>query len=358
VLSPTINGAADLVAAFPVTEGLHAAWGTGAIPGRYDTTSGAFRFTCGGEGALAYDDPLLYPGKNGASHLHKYFGANGVDAATTMASLAQTTSSNCNYGSKVVNRSAYWMPALIDDAGFVRNPDWIAVYYKRAMASAPACAPGSANFIGQCVGLPNQIRFIAGWDPTKPDQSGAGMSWYCSGGTNQHYKNLDDVFASGCKPGDELVADLAFPNCWDGKYLDTPDHRSHVTYGGYGDWGYYRCPSTHPFHIPQTENKYKWTVTADMIGTRADGTVYSRIRLTSDHMKPGAKPGETLHGDYMEQWVGEVKRMWLDHCINKGLNCSGGDLGNGLQIAGAAQPSYGWINPNPRSATAMADMLH
>jgi hypothetical protein len=28
------------------------------------------------------------------------------------------------------------------------------------------------------------------------------------------------------------------------------------------------------------------------------------------------------------------------------LNCSGGDLGNGWQIRGAAQPSYGWTNPN------------
>ena len=75
-------------------------------------------------------------------------------------------------------------------------------------------------------------------------------------------------------------------------------------------------------------------------------------------MKTGAKPGETLHGDYMEQWVGEAKQMWLDHCINRGLDCSGGDLGNGLQLAGASIPSYGWVNPNPRSATAMPDMLH
>jgi hypothetical protein len=357
VISPTLNGAADLVAAFPVGEGLHASWGTGAIPGRYDATSGAFRFTCGGEGALAYDDPLLYPGKNGVSHLHKYFGANGVDASTTMASLAQTTSSNCNYGNKVLNRSAYWMPALLDDQGFVRNPDWIAVYYKRAMASAPACTPGSGRQQGICVMLPNQIRFIAGWDPTKPDEPGAGMGWYCTGSGAMHTRDLDILFQNGCKAGDELIADITFPDCWDGKYLDTPDHRSHMAGASYGDWGYLKCPASHPYVVPQTENKYKWTVTTDMYHT-VNGVIRSRVRLASDHMKPGAKPGETLHGDYMEQWVGEVKRMWHEGCIEKGLNCSGGDLGNGLQISGAAQPSYGWVNPNPRSATAMADMLH
>jgi hypothetical protein len=38
--------------------------------------------------------------------------------------------------------------------------------------------------------------------------------------------------------------------------------------------------------------------------------------------------------------------MWTDNCINKMLNCSGGDLGNGLQLKGADKPSYGWRNPN------------
>jgi hypothetical protein len=28
--------------------------------------------------------------------------------------------------------------------------------------------------------------------------------------------------------------------------------------------------------------------------------------------------------------------MWTDNCINKMLNCSGGDLGNGMQLKGAA----------------------
>jgi hypothetical protein len=33
------------------------------------------------------------------------------------------------------------MPALIDDNGNVRNPDFIAVYYKGAKASSPLCDP-------------------------------------------------------------------------------------------------------------------------------------------------------------------------------------------------------------------------
>ena len=66
-----------------------------------------------------------------------------------------------------------------------------------------------------------------------------------------------------------------------------------------------------------------------MIGTRANATKYSRIRLSSDAMLPGAKAGQTLHADYEEKWVGAAKAIWLANCIEKALSCSGGDLGNG-----------------------------
>jgi hypothetical protein len=171
------------------------------------------------------------------------------------------------------------------------------------------------------------------------------MSWYCTAGTKQHYSNLDELFASGCIAGATMVADLAAPDCWDGKHLDTPDHRSHMSPGGYGSWGYYRCPASHPYVIRRTENEVMWMVTSDMIGKRSDGTKFSRVRLSSDDVKPGARPGETMHADYIEQWVKAAKDMWHDNCIDKGLDCSGGDLGIGLQLVGASQPSYGLNNP-------------
>ena len=45
-----------------------------------------------------------------------------------------------------------------------------------------------------------------------------------------------------------------------------------------------------------------------------------------------------------------AKAIWLANCIENGLDCSGGDLGDGQQLIGATQPSYGWTNPNPREA--------
>jgi hypothetical protein len=47
---------------------------------------------------------------------------------------------------------------------------------------------------------------------------------------------------------------------------------------------------------------------------------------------PMMKPGSTFHADWFGAWDDGIMKMWTDHCINKLLNCSGGDLGNGKQL--------------------------
>ena len=47
---------------------------------------------------------------------------------------------------------------------------------------------------------------------------------------------------------------------------------------------------------------------------------------------PNMRPGSTLHADWFGAWDDSVMQMWTDHCLNKLLNCSGGDLGNGKQL--------------------------
>lgn len=348
ILARSLDGAEDLAAGFDIMLGLQAAWGTQSIPGPYDPEEGAFRFICGGDGKLAKDDPIVYRNQPGASHLHQVWGNSLFDASTTPADLANSASTNCNATPYSLNRSSYWMPAMVHENGEVIKPDLVSVYYKRQTKTSRFCDPANARFIGTCVGLPSQIRFIFGWDSKNPTAPVQGAAWGCTAGVPASYPNLDELFNAGCAPGAQIVAQTIAPHCWDGKHLDSPDHRSHMAYGSYGTTGVYRCPASHPYLIPQEENKALYTVTADMIGTRSDGSKYSRVRLSSDAMLPGAKPGATLHADYMEAWVTAAKKMWMDNCIEKALSCSGGDLGNGRQLIGASQPTYGWTNPNPR----------
>ena len=127
-----------------------------------------------------------------------------------------------------------------------------------------------------------------------------------------------------------LGAVIQSPDCWDGKNMDSANHRTHVSYGDYGTWGYYKCPSTHPFVIPQFTMGVWFMVDANL------GTWH----LSSDEMIPGAVPGTTFHADWFGAWDNGVEAQWMDNCINRLLNCSGGDFGNGRQMKQGAYTSY------------------
>ena len=42
-----------------------------------------------------------------------------------------------------------------------------------------------------------------------------------------------------------LQLQATFPNCWDGRRLDSPDHKQHLRYASRGD-----CPASHPVAMP------------------------------------------------------------------------------------------------------------
>lgn len=341
VPSATLAGGEAWQAPFDVTIGLVPS----GMPVPYDANKGAFRFVCGGQGKLRRDDPVVYPGKPGASHLHQPWGNADFTAFTTPQSLRESALTDCNDTPFSLNRSSYWMPALVNDQGQAIQPDAVVVYYKQWASDSPPCTPGSKIFVGTCVTIPNQIRFIFGWDMFRPNAKVEGAGWYCTGGPpGRQFADLAGMFAAGCKLGGTLTAVTLGPNCWDGKHLDTPDHRSHTAYADHGSRGSPRCPASHPYVIPQEENKAQWTVTADMVAS--DGR--PRIGLSSDPMKPDAKPGETLHADYMEAWDERAKAMWFEGCIQKRLSCNDGNLGNGFKLIGAGKPPYGWVNPTAR----------
>ena len=115
------------------------------------------------------------------------------------------------------------------------------------------------------------------------------------------------------------------PTCWDGKNLDSPNHRDHVSYMSFnGSTGLYSCPTTHPMVLPAFQLG-AWFRVDENLGT---------WHLSSDEMMPGTVPGTTFHADWFGGWDNQVQSMWTDNCINKLLNCSGGNLGNGKQING------------------------
>lgn len=312
---------------------------------------GAFRFICGG-GQLLYDDPIVFPGQPGKSHLHQFYGNLDANARSTYASLRAHGDSTCNSTDRqsgkgfAANRSSYWQPAMLDGVGNVVQIDFASVYYKRRPMTDPACGGIENTKVkaqGKCVGIPNGLRMIAS-PAVKGFRTDAPQIYFNCKGTGAkagHYATLADALPN-CPVGGQVAIVIEFPECWDGKNLDTPNHHDHLAYGSYGAWGYKRCPATHPYVQPAFQLQAWYPVTANKAG----------YHLSSDEMDPTKPAGWSKHGDYLEAWDPEVKRMWeVDGCIDAHLNCASGGLGNGLRLRAAAQPFYNgapsWTNPRP-----------
>lgn len=283
---------------------------------------GAFRFLCA-PAHLSYDDPIVFPGQPGKAHLHQFFGNLTADAYSTYGSLRQRGESTC---SSDLNRSAYWIPALLDGRGNVIRPNLISTYYKRRPASDPYFK--ETNTIPAI--LPRGLRYIFGWDSNRASEAQPEnydhFEWKCVDvwtPVPAAGKKMDDALAV-CSPGQKLVVSISSSPCWDGKNLDSPDHRSHMSdniRNAATNW-VARCPESHPYVLAVFTMKVEWT-----IGAEDDTKLF---RLASDHMlPPGAPRGSSMHADWIGAWEDSIMKRWHDNCIDKMLNCSDGDLGDG-----------------------------
>jgi hypothetical protein len=330
----------------PITDNFNTADGIitaswGIPPSMGVDPDGAFRFICAA-GQIRYDDPIVLPGQPGKSHLHQFYGNLSADASSTYQSLRTVGDSTCSYSGAPVNRSGYWIPAMLDGAGHVVLPDYVAIYYKRHPASSRECTISDAHQEGICVGIPTGLRFVTGYNMAT-GTSNAHPFFYCQDSatvTGTHstlHDNIPQVIPD-CASGARLTINIGSPDCWNGKDLDSPDHRSHMAYGSAvwnGVESVYKCPATHPYVIPQLSVISFYTTDANFMA--------GKWHLSSDEMVAGSVPGSTMHADYWEAWSPVVRDTWLAHCIDGHLICAGGDLGNGTAIKGQTVPTA-----NPR----------
>lgn len=296
---------------------------------------GAFRFICA-PGQVLPDDPIVFPNEPGRSHLHQFYGNLAANAYSSYATLRRAGKSSCSGPDQALNRSAYWMPAMLDGKGHVIRPDYVTVYYKRFPKNSPECTSGV--FSKGCVPIPNGLRMIAGRDMLKLSAPPTGgFHFSCTKSTGQTagkgaYRTMSEALAV-CSPGWQLTLALDFPSCWDGVHLDSPNHRSHVGYARYVTGGQ-ACPKDKPYFMPTFRLFSSYSV--------MEGDDVSLWRLSSDAMAPNDAPGSTLHGDYFEGWDPATKAEWTDNCIDKLLSCQGGNLGDGFVLKGAQVPPWGW----------------
>ena len=236
---------------------------------------------------------------------------------------------------------------MLDGAGNVVKPDYMNTYYKQLPASDPKCALtvisatnlGAGPAIGKCIPIPNGLRFILGYDmatgkggPTDMNsRDSAAMGFDCMtkpGGTSITglKRTMTQMVADGrCVAGSWLRVYLTFPQCWDGKNIDTPDHRAHIVFTPQE-----LCPQSHPYKVPEIAISAFFTVDANFVA--------GKWMLASDAMMPGTVPGSTLHMDYWEAWSPTIKALWQKNCVDGPQSCSDGNVGDGRKVRGMSGP--------------------
>lgn len=218
-------------------------------------------------------DPIVTPGIYGRSHEHDFYGPTDVSKTPmrqTLAEMAPATS--C---SEERDGSAYWHPTLYHNGVAVR-PQRVQAYYGVNDLTTPA---------------PHGLAYIAG-SPGTPKTDGTHVRWVCGGdGDDQSYS-----IAMSCEDDEYLTAAISFPGCWNGKDVIRDDYTSHMAYAD--DEG--RCPSTHPWHVPQLDLFIQWDCTHTCGQTE-------ELTLSS-----GSTGG--LHADAVFGWPTERQKQLIRAC--------------------------------------------
>ncbi len=237
--------------------------------GRPDDGRTLFRSQCRYSHS-APDDPIVHPGMSGDSHLHDFFANTTTSADSTYRSL-RAGSTTCD---RPADTAAYWVPALYQNGQKVQ-PLFANAYYLRAGKRGPIVAP------------PAGLEVVAGDSKATAPQSMQITNWKCSGSEQRYPTPIV------CPTGQNLVLVINFPDCWNGKDLDSADHQSHLAYS-VGRV----CPSSHPVPIPRLSLRVHYRL------SDVSGLTFSSGSLV------------TAHADFFNAW----NQAALDRLVRTRLN--------------------------------------
>jgi len=179
-----------------------------------------------------------------------------------------------------------------------------AIYEPQQISNVTAFQPGFRMFIGDVAArtLPEAARFRQ-------------LTYTCLDTFVTRSPELIAFPKRRCKEG--IMTSLRFPTCWDGKNLDSPDHRSHMSYpetGTFESSG--PCPATHPVRTAQVMYEVVW-----------DTKPFNDLEWPSDGSNPfvwsfGDATGYANHADYVFGWKGDALKKVLSYPCHFQTNCS------------------------------------
>jgi hypothetical protein len=231
------------------------------------------------------DDPIVFPGMAGASHMHSFIGNTSTDANTTTETLLRNAGTSCRPAQDL---SAYWIPTLYE-RGQVVEPKDVVVYYGSRLTNPARTVP-----------FPQGFRMIAGDARLQvPTPDGSVNQFYCAGPGGQTGRSADGNWPV-CAPGATLMFQLVFQDCWDGVHLDSPTHKAHVAYAYDGT-----CSGQFPVAIPSVSFLIAYPTSGSAAG----------FELAS-------KMASSMHGDVFMAWDDTALGQRVKNCVVQSAKCN------------------------------------
>lgn len=260
-----------------------------------------FRMSCPGRLVRERSDPIVNPGQI-ASHVHTISGGNGFGFSMTYEQARASQCSSCEIKEDMSN---YWTPQL-----YVKKKNG-------KFEPVPVAGEKGSGNGGMTVyylqrgdkgeklhAFPEGFRVLAG-DSSRRKYSGGldqdAVRYACLG---QGQGETTSIPNYKCPGG--LRAQVFFPSCWDGKNLDSPDHKSHMSYPAGKNFDNGPCPPSHPVHLVSLF--YEVLYDTSLYDSEWNGDKHPFVFSNGDATGCG------FHGDFVNGWDVKVLQKAVDNC--------------------------------------------
>ncbi|WP_053853029.1 DUF1996 domain-containing protein [Streptomyces sp. NRRL B-24085] len=289
-----------------------------------DASRGTFVTSCGvnANGLFNSDNVIVAPGvSNGAHHFHDYIGNQSNTAFASDQDLANAETSCVDQGDK---STYYWPVIRLQNGTQEQDADKPGGGIEGNAGQIVTPKEVTLTFVGnprsKVTAMPRLLRIITG--DAKAFVNGtanANASWSCTGFEDRQLKDKYPL----CPQGSDVVRTFKFQSCWDGRNIDSANHRTHVAFAQNDG----TCPNGFQA-IPQLVQRIVYDVDAPSLN---DGGRTTPLFAVDSFPEQLHKP-VTDHGDFINVFDENLMNEMVG-CINDGRECGAGtgqdDPGNG-----------------------------